>query len=131
VNESRVTLELIKVYLIVKDVRVLEARNGTEALALVRAERPDLVLSDLRLPRLDGIGLCRELRLDAVLRDTPVILLTSEGDRETLRRCKEAGARDVLMKPIGPRDLHVAVWRHAGIALGLGLPPRSNLDRAG
>jgi CheY-like chemotaxis protein len=131
VNESRVTLELIKVYLIVKDVRVLEARDGADALVIARAERPDLVLSDLRLPGLDGLGLCRAFRLEAGLRDTPVILFTSEGDRETLRRCREAGARDVLMKPIGPRDLHVAVWRHAGIAVGLGLPVRSKLDRAG
>ena len=131
VNESRVTQELIKVYLVVKDVRVLEARDGAGALAIARAERPDLVMSDLRLPGLDGIGLCRELRLDAWLGDTPVILLSSERDQETLRRCKEAGARDVLLKPIGPRDLHEAVWRHAGIAVGLAPPPRSKLERAG
>jgi CheY-like chemotaxis protein len=131
VNESRVTLELIKVYLVVKDVRVLEARDGAEALVIARAERPDLILCDLRLPALDGLGLCREIRADPSLGRTPVILLATESDRETLRLCREAGARDVLRKPVGPRDLHVAVWRHAGIAVGLGDPARSKLDRAG
>jgi len=131
VNESRVTLELIKVYLVVKDVRVLEARDGAEALVIARAERPDLILCDLRLPTLDGLGLCRQARADSALSHTPIILLASETDRETLRLCREAGARDVLRKPIGPRDLHVAVWRHAGIAVGLADPARSKLDRAG
>lgn len=131
VSESRVTLELIKVYLIVKEVRVLEARDGAEALIIARAERPDLILSDLRLPRLDGVGICREARSDPSLRSTPVILLASETDPETLRHCREAGARDVLRKPIGPRELHVAVWRHAGIAVGLADPARPKFDRAG
>jgi DNA-binding response OmpR family regulator len=130
VNESRVTLELIKVYLVVKDVRVLEARDGAEALVIARAERPELILADLRLPGLDGLGLCRALRTEVLLRTTPVILLSSEMDAETLRLCREAGARDVLRKPIGPRELHVAVWRHAGIAVGLSSPPGSKLDRA-
>jgi CheY-like chemotaxis protein len=129
-NESRVTLELIKVYLVVKDVRVLEARDGADALIIARAERPDLVLCDLRMPNLDGLSLCRQIRADPALRNTPVILLSSESDRETLRLCREAGARDVLQKPIGPRELHVAVWRHAGIAVGLTSPDRSKLDRA-
>jgi two-component system chemotaxis response regulator CheY len=130
VNESRVTLELIKVYLVVKDVRVLEARDGAEALVIARAERPELILADLRLPGLDGLGLCRALRTEVLLRTTPVILLSSEMDAETLRLCREAGARDVLRKPIGPRELHVAVWRHAGIAVGLPSPSGSKLDRA-
>lgn len=130
VNESRVTLELIKVYLVVKDVRVLETRDGAEALNIARAERPDLVLCDLRLPTLDGLGLCRAIRSDPALRDTPVIIFSSDNDRETLRLCREAGAHDVLRKPIGPRELHVAVWRHAGIAVGLAIPVRSKLDRA-
>jgi CheY-like chemotaxis protein len=131
VNESRVTLELIKVYLVVKDVRVLEARDGAEALIIARAERPDLILCDRRLPVLDGPGLCREVRADPVLWKTPVIILSSEADRETLRACREAGANEVLKKPIGPRELHVAVWRHAGISVGLSLPAGSKFDRAG
>ena len=119
VDDSKVTRELIKVYLIVKDVRVVDARDGLEALAVARVEHPDLILCDLRMPRLDGPGLCRQLQADPALRDIPVIILTSNRDEESLRRCQEAGAREVLAKPIGPHDLHEAVRRHAGIDVGL------------
>jgi CheY-like chemotaxis protein len=129
-TESRVTLELIRVYLEAKDVRVLDAQGGEEVLALTRVERPDLLLCDLRLPELDGLGLCRELAHDPRLRRTPVVLLATDVDAETLRSCREAGARDVLRKPVGARELHVAVWRHAGIVIGQPLPARSRLDRA-
>jgi CheY-like chemotaxis protein len=131
VNESRVTLELIKVYLTVKDVRVVEAVDGLDALTLARAERPDLVLCDLQLPRLDGAGLCRELRADLALRATPVIILTSDPSPDTALRCKKAGASGVLLKPIGPRALREAVQQHAGITVGLPLAKPVKLDRAG
>jgi CheY-like chemotaxis protein len=122
VDDSKVTRELIKVYLIVKDVRVLDARDGLEALAVARVERPDLILCDLRMPRLDGPGLCRELRADPALKDTPVIILTSNRDEASLQACRDAGAREVLAKPIGPHELHDAVRRHAGITVGLASP---------
>jgi two-component system chemotaxis response regulator CheY len=119
VDDSKVTRELIKVYLIVKDVRVLDARDGVEALDIARTERPDLILCDMRMPRLDGPGLCRALKAEPALRDTPVLILTSNGDEASVRLCREAGARDVLLKPIGPHTLHDAVQRHAGITVGL------------
>ena len=119
VDDSKVTRELIKVYLIVKDVRVLDARDGVEALDIARTERPDLILCDMRMPRLDGPGLCRALQAEPALRDTPVLILTSNADEASLRLCREAGARDVLLKPIGPHILHDAVQRHAGITVGL------------
>jgi CheY-like chemotaxis protein len=130
VNESRVTFELIKVYLAVEDVRVLEAQDGITALNLAREQRPDLVLCDLHLPRLDGPQLCREVRADLALRTTPFIILSSDGEPATLRRCREAGVSGVLMKPIGPRELHDAVQRHAGISVGLAFTRPPKLDRA-
>jgi CheY-like chemotaxis protein len=131
VNESKVTLELIKVYLIVQDVRVLDARDGLEALAIARMERPNLVLCDLRLPRLDGAGLCREIRSDPTLRDTPVIMIIGNRDEESLRRCREAGARAILMRPVRARELHEAVQLHAGIAVGAAYLRPPGLERAG
>ncbi len=122
-SDSKVTLELIKVYLIDKDVRVLDVRDGVEALTIARVERPDLVLCDLRMPRLDGPGLCRGLAADPTLRETPVIILTSTRDKDSLRQCREAGVRAVLLKPIGPNELYEAVQRHAGIVIGLANDP--------
>jgi len=129
VTESKVTQELVKVYLVAKDVRILEAFDGVEALSTARLEHPDLVLCDLRVQRLDGPGLCRELRSEPALQSTPVIILSSENDGETLRTCREAGARAVIQKPVRPHDLHDAVRRHSGIAVGLAYPRPPNLDR--
>jgi CheY-like chemotaxis protein len=112
VDDSRVTRELIKVYLIAKDVRLLEAADGAEALETARRERPDLVLADMRMPRLDGHGLCKALAADLRTRSIPVVILTSNGDPETVARCRAAGAREVLRKPIQPQPLLDAVIRH-------------------
>jgi len=101
------------------DVRLVDAPDGVEALAVARAERPDLILCDLRMPRLDGPGLCLALRAEPALRDIPVIILTSNRDEASLRACREAGARDVLLKPIQPHALHAAVAEHAGINVGV------------
>jgi CheY-like chemotaxis protein len=112
VDDSRVTRELIKVYLIARDVTLLEAADGEEALAQVRAEPPDLVLADMRMPKLDGSGLCEALRDDPATRHVPVVILTSNKDLETRRRARTAGAREVLQKPIQPQALLEAVARH-------------------
>jgi CheY-like chemotaxis protein len=122
-NQSRVTLELIKVYLIVDDVLVLDARDGHEALAIARSERPDLILCDLNLPGLDGPGLCRALQAEPSLREIPVVMIIGNRDPESLRRCREAGARAILTRPIRPRQLHEAVQCHTGIVMGLASSP--------
>ena len=112
VDDSRVTRELMKVYLIGRDVTLLEAADGAEALEKVRADPPDLVLTDMRMPRLDGSGLCEALRDDPATSHVPVVILTSNKDLETRRRARAAGAREVLQKPIQPHALLEAVARH-------------------
>ena len=112
VDDSRVTRELMKVYLIARDVTLLDAADGVEALAVVRDRRPDLVLADMRMPRLDGPGLCEALRRDPATQDIPVLILTSQSDPASARRCLEAGAREVLTKPVQPQQLQGAMNRH-------------------
>lgn len=114
VDDSRVTRELIKVFLIAKDVVLLDASDGFEALERARQERPDIVIADLRMPRLDGCELCRALQADPVTRSIPVLILTSSADGETVSQCRRAGAREVLRKPIQPKPLIEAVERHLG-----------------
>jgi CheY-like chemotaxis protein len=116
VDDSRVIRELMKVYLIAKDVTILEAADGQEALAAARAGAPDLVIADMCMPRLDGSGLCAALSKDPATRAVPVLILTSNVDADTRRRAKAAGAREVLRKPIQPQALLDAVNRHVGHA---------------
>jgi PAS domain S-box-containing protein len=79
--------------------------DGAEALAAARRRRPDLVISDVMMPNLDGFGLLRELRADPSLRAIPVILLSARAGEEARVEGVEAGADDYLVKPFSAREL--------------------------
>jgi PAS domain S-box-containing protein len=85
------------------DVRL--ATDGQAALEAARAEPPDLVLSDVMMPRLDGFGLLRALRADPDLRDTPVLILSARAGEEARVDGIEHGADDYLTKPFSAREL--------------------------
>jgi PAS domain S-box-containing protein len=85
--------------------RVIAAADGEAALALARAERPDLVLSDVMMPRLDGFGLVNALRGDADTAGVPVILLSARAGEEARIEGLAAGADDYLVKPFHAREL--------------------------
>ena len=81
------------------------AADGEQGLALVRSLRPDLVLSDLMMPKLDGAGLCSALRADPDLRLTPFVMLTAKASVEDRTAGLEDGANDYLSKPFSEREL--------------------------
>src|SRR5439155_27300098 len=81
---------------------VVEARNGTEALDLARQLRPDLVILDIKMPRMDGIIVCRSIRATPGMERTPVILLSARGQRAEVEEGWAAGASDYIIKPYAP-----------------------------
>ena len=92
------------------------AGDSREALALVERHTPDLVLTDLLLPEMDGFALIRELRAGARTRAVPIVAisgLTEEADR---LRALEAGANDFLIKPFAERELYLRVTTHLEMA---------------
>ena len=80
---------------------VEEAEDGLEALEAARRERPDVVLSDILMPRMDGLALCREMGRDPILADVPVILLSWKEDYLSRMRELRSGARGYLRKEEG------------------------------
>lgn len=95
----------IESYLAAKGYRVIVAENGQEAIALAKAEKPDLILMDVQMPVLDGLSAIQQLRQDSDFQTTPIIALTSlamAGDQE---KCLQAGANDYLSKPVKLRQL--------------------------
>lgn len=92
------------------------AGDGVEALAAVRRRPPDLVLTDLMMPRLDGFGLLRELRSDPRTRSVPVILLSARAGEEARVEGLDAGADDYLVKPFSARELSARVEAHLKMA---------------
>jgi PAS domain S-box-containing protein len=92
------------------DVRAVP--DGEAALAAARAHPPDLVLSDIMMPKLDGVGLLRALRADPELREIPVILLSARAGEESRVEGLEVGADDYLVKPFSARELIARVETH-------------------
>jgi PAS domain S-box-containing protein len=90
--------------------------DGQAALESAWQRRPDLVLSDIMMPRLDGFGLLRALREDAELRDIPVILLSARAGEEASVEGLDAGADDYLIKPFSARELLARVRANIDMA---------------
>lgn len=90
--------------------------NGEEALAAARRQRPDLVLTDVMMPGLDGFGLLRELRADEDTRAVPVILLSARAGEDARVEGLAAGADDYIVKPFTARELLARVGAHLSLS---------------
>ena len=85
--------------------RVVKAVDGEQALALLERDRPDLVLSDVMMPNLDGFGLVRRIRAEARWRELPVILLSARAGEEARTEGRDAVVDDYVVKPFAAREL--------------------------
>ena len=90
---------------------VVTANDGEAALARARERVPDLVIIDVRMPKLSGLDVVRELRRDEATRAVPVIMVTASVEEENLARGLEAGAQEVVRKPFRPEELLAHVER--------------------
>ncbi len=93
---------------------VVEAADGVEALDLARTAAADLVISDVNMPRMDGISLVRELRGLPDYKFTPILLLTTESSDDKKQEGKAAGATGWLVKPFDPEALLTTIKRVLG-----------------
>ena len=91
--------ELLRHTLTKHDYRVKVAMNGEDALAMMREEIPNIVFTDIMMPKMDGFELCREIKQDPVLAHIPVVLLTASWDMKTLLEGLESGADLHFFKP--------------------------------
>jgi len=90
---------------------VLQACDGVEALEMARATTVDLVLTDVHMPRMNGIALVRELRALPAYKFVPMLILTTESSQEKKMEGKTAGATGWLVKPFMPPQLIATVAR--------------------
>jgi DNA-binding NarL/FixJ family response regulator len=93
---------------------VAEAADGEQAVDAVRAHRPDIVLLDVRMPRLDGIGAVRRITAEKLSTDTRALMLTTFADEDLLVAAVRAGASGYLLKSMPPPQIRAAV--HAAVS---------------
>jgi DNA-binding response OmpR family regulator len=110
VDDGQETREFVIEYVLKPhDYGWVEARDGVEALELMPRERPDLVLLDLQMPRLDGIGLLHQMRQQQL--NVPVVLMTFHGSEEIAIEVFRLGVRDYVIKPFTDDELVTAIER--------------------
>jgi DNA-binding NarL/FixJ family response regulator len=104
VDDTPRNIKVLEAMLAPRGYAVVTASSGPEALLKVAAEPPDLVLTDVVMPEMDGYELCRRLRADPATRLLPVVMVTASGDREKVSAL-EAGADDFVQKPFNQAEL--------------------------
>ena len=89
--------------------RVNQAEDGINGLEMLAIEPPDVIITDITMPRLDGIGFIQNVRGDERYKSTPILVLTTESDPAIKERAKRAGATGWIVKPFDPRKLAEAI----------------------
>lgn len=84
---------------------VAAASNGEEAVQLAPKEKPDLILMDVRMPRMTGYDACRVIKADPNLKDIPVVFLSAKGQESEIQTGLDVGAEEYLLKPFAPDQL--------------------------
>ena len=108
-EDSMVVRALLRAQLRDRGYQVVEAVDGIQALEVAADNRPDVILLDIEMPRLDGFGALERLKADPVLRDIPVVLITGRTTPEDAHRGLEIGAHDYLRKPFEAAELAARV----------------------
>jgi two-component system chemotaxis response regulator CheY len=93
----------------IRGLRIVEANDGVDGLKKLSSEKFDLILTDINMPIMDGLKLVSLVRNDANYKETPIVVITTEGAQEDRERALALGANDYITKPIQPnRILDVA-----------------------
>ena len=115
VDDSRTMRDLLRTALDQAGFRVLQAEDGVHGLEVLEAESraPDVIVTDINMPRMDGFGFIQAVRADQTRRGTPILVLTTENDSDKKARARQAGATGWIVKPFDPVRLVDAVRRVA------------------
>jgi two-component system alkaline phosphatase synthesis response regulator PhoP len=105
VDDENYILHILDFSLGAEGYEVITAEDGEEAVRKTKEERPDLVVLDVMMPKVDGFDACRAIKRDPELSGTPVILLSAKGRDIDQKQGYEAGADDYITKPFSPGRL--------------------------
>ncbi len=112
VDDTPKNIQVIGSILMQQKYRISVAKNGREALKVVKDVKPDIILLDVMMPELDGFETCKQLKESPETRDIPVIFLTAKIETEDIVKAFELGAVDYVIKPFNTKELLVRVNTH-------------------
>jgi two-component system chemotaxis response regulator CheY len=105
--------DMLRHSLVAAGFRVLQAEDGVHGLEVLETETPDVIVTDINMPRMDGFGFIEAVRRDESKRAMPVLVLTTETDTDKKNRARAAGATGWIVKPFDPVKLVEAIRRVA------------------
>ena len=113
VDDSRTMREMLQLALSEAGYRVVQAVDGVDGLSVLQTETPDVIVTDINMPRMDGFGFIEGVRRDSRHRAIPILVLTTESDAAKRSRARQAGATGWIVKPFDPVKLVDALRRVA------------------
>ncbi|WP_334162337.1 response regulator [Phenylobacterium sp.] len=113
VDDSRTMRDMLRLALVQAGYVVLQAEDGQHGLEVLDDNSPDVIVTDINMPRLDGYGFIEGVRADERHRAIPILVLTTESDPEKKQRARDAGATGWIVKPFNPEKLVDAIRRVA------------------
>jgi two-component system alkaline phosphatase synthesis response regulator PhoP len=123
-EDERDIRELIKFTLTFAGHKITEAANGEEAVKLAKEVLPDLILTDVRMPKMTGYEACKAIKMEETTKHIPVVILSAKGQDEEIDQGRESGANDYILKPFDPAKLQSRVAEILEkMAAGLMSPP--------
>lgn len=105
VDDDPNVFELVQLYVASDDVEVFQALDAYAGLDLALRESPDVIVLDIMMPGMDGLEMCRVLRENSAVSDTPVVILSAKAKQADIEAGYEAGANEYVTKPFEPMEL--------------------------
>ncbi|MCK4545972.1 MAG: response regulator [Candidatus Eisenbacteria sp.] len=105
VDDERYILHILDFSLGAEGYEVITAGDGEQAVERSKADRPDLIVMDIMMPKMDGFEACKKIKSNPDTKDIPVIMLTAKGRETDRKRGVDAGADDYVTKPFSPAKL--------------------------
>ncbi len=102
-------VDMVKSFLQKKGYSIITAYDGKEALQMIRTEKPDLIVLDLMLPKMDGYRICRMVKFDEKLKHIPIVIISVRASDADKKMGREVGADDYITKPFDFKVLHSSI----------------------
>ena len=113
VDDSRTMRDMLRLALIDAGFDVIQAEDGVHGLEVLEGSQPDVIITDINMPRMDGFGFIEGVRSHTRYRGVPILVLTTESDPAKKDRARQAGATGWIVKPFTPTKLVDAIRRVA------------------